>query len=447
MVNRKRITMLNDREQKSGAVVYWMSRDQRVDDNWALLFAQELALDLKAPLAVVFCLVPEFLGATIRQYGFMLKGLRGVEKKLAEADIPFFLLTGTPGEELEHFLESRAGAALVTDFNPLRIKRVWNRRVVKSLAVPIYEVDAHNIVPCRIASSKQEYGAYTFRPKIRRALAKFLTDFPPLARHPFPLAGKKEMTDWDRVMEVCRVDGSVPEVDWLEPGEVAGRKVLRDFLENRLAFYHSSRNDPVGSGQSGLSPYLHFGQISPQRVALETERRDEHLKSQESFMEELVVRRELSENYCFYNEEYDSFEGFPEWARKSLDSHRNDPREYVYSQEQFEKAETHDQLWNSAQRELVISGKMHGYMRMYWAKKILEWAESPEKAVEYAIRLNDRYGLDGRDPNGYAGIAWSIGGVHDRAWKDRPVFGKIRYMSLDGCRRKFDVKAYIEKWE
>jgi deoxyribodipyrimidine photo-lyase len=446
MVNRKRITMLNDIDQKSGAVVYWISRDQRAGDNWALLFAQELALELKAPLAVVFCLVPEFLGATIRQYGFMVKGLRGVEEKLAEANIPFFLLTGTPGEEVPRFVESCKGGALVTDFNPLRIKRVWNRRVTKALAVPFYEVDAHNIVPCRIASSKQEYGAYTFRPKIRRALQDFLTDFPPLVRHPFPWVGKKEMTEWDRVMDERRVDCSVPEVDWLEPGESAGREALRDFLENRLNLYHSSRNDPSCRGQSGLSPYLHFGHISPQRAALETERCDEHVKSQEAFMEELVVRRELSDNFCFYNDEYDSFQGFPEWARKSLNMHRDDPREYVYSAEKFEKGETHDLLWNAAQRELVLSGKMHGYMRMYWAKKILEWTESPEKAIEIAIRLNDRYGLDGRDPNGYAGIAWSIGGVHDRAWKERPVFGKIRYMSLDGCRRKFDVRAYIKKW-
>ncbi len=446
MVNRKRITKLNDIDQKSGPVIYWMSRDQRAGDNWALLFAQELALELKVPLSVVFCLVPEFLGATIRQYGFMVKGLQGVEEKLAEADIAFFLLTGSPGEEVPRFLESHGGGALVTDFNPLRVKQVWNRRVAKALAVPFYEVDAHNIVPCRMASLKQEYGAYTFRPKIRHALPEFLTDFPPLRKHPFQWQGNKERNAWDTVMYACRVDCSVPEVDWLEPGESAGHRVLRDFLENRLSIYHASRNDPVCRGQSGLSPYLRFGHISPQRAALETERFDEYLKSQEAFMEELVVRRELSDNFCFYNDDYDSFQGFPEWARKSLDMHREDPREYVYSVEKFEKGESHDPLWNAAQRELIISGKMHGYMRMYWAKKILEWTESPEKALEIAIRLNDRYGLDGRDPNGYAGIAWSIGGVHDRAWKERPVFGKIRYMSFNGCRRKFDVNAYIEKW-
>jgi deoxyribodipyrimidine photo-lyase len=181
-------------------------------------------------------------------------------------------------------------------------------------------------------------------------------------------------------------------------------------------------------------------------VALEAERFGDNIKSQEAFLEELVVRRELSDNFCFYNEDYDRFRGFPEWARTSLDKHRDDPREYIYSLEAFERAATHDPLWNAAQLEMVKRGKMHGYMRMYWAKKILEWTESPERAMEIAIYLNDRYQLDGRDSNGYAGIAWSLGGVHDRPWRERPVFGKLRYMNFNGCKRKFDVRAYIAKW-
>jgi deoxyribodipyrimidine photo-lyase len=167
-------------------------------------------------------------------------------------------------------------------------------------------------------------------------------------------------------------------------------------------------------------------------------------QSRETFLEELVVRRELSDNFCFYNSNYDNFRGFPEWARKTLDIHRGDAREYHYTAEQLECAETHDDLWNAAQTEMVKRGKMHGYMRMYWAKKILEWTESPEMAMEVAVYLNDRYELDGRDPNGYAGIAWSIGGVHDRAWNERPVFGKIRYMSYNGCKTKFNVKEYLK---
>ena len=446
MVNRKRVTMLKDSEPREGPIVYWMSRDQRSEDNWALLFAQEVALESRVPLAVIFCLVPEYLGATIRQYGFMVKGLKEVEERLAEKNIPFFLLTGTPGVEIPLFLDSRKAGALVADFNPLRIKREWNRGVVEKIDIPLYEVDAHNIVPCRVASQKPEFGAYTIRPKIHRALPEFLTDFPPLEKHPYSCHDVVEKTDWDRAMKLCRVDRSVPEVDWLESGESAARRALRTFLEERLPSYDMDRNDPMKNGQSDLSPYLHFGQLAPQRAALSAEMCCDYIKSQESFLEELVVRRELSDNFCQYVDQYDSVSSFPEWARKSLDAHRRDLREYVYSIETFENAKTHDPLWNAAQNELAVKGKMHGYLRMYWAKKILEWTESPERALEIAIYLNDRYELDGRDPNGYAGIAWSMGGVHDRAWGERPVFGKIRYMSCNGCKRKFDTRAYITRW-
>lgn len=446
MVDRKRVTVIKEAGQKVGPVIYWMSRDQRSEDNWALLFAQELALELKSPLAVVFCLVPRYLGATHRQYGFMLKGLREVEGKLAAKAVPFCLVSGKPEEEIPRFVDKYGAAALVTDFNPLRIKQAWDRLVAERLAVPFYEVDAHNVVPCRVASARQEYGAHTFRPRLLRALPEFLTGFPGLEKHPFPWKCLKSGVDWERAVKECGADGSVPEVGWPEPGESAGRRALRSFLKDRLQFYDSARNDPAKKGQSDLSPYLHFGHIAPQRVALAAERYDANLRSMEAFLEQLLVRRELSDNFCLYNDNYDSFKGFPSWARTSLDRHREDPREFVYSTEAFDRAETHDPLWNAAQKEMVFTGKMHGYMRMYWAKKILEWTESPERAMETAIYLNDRYELDGRDPNGYAGIAWSIGGVHDRPWFERPVFGKIRYMNFNGCARKFDVGNYIARW-
>jgi len=221
--------------------------------------------------------------------------------------------------------------------------------------------------------------------------------------------------------------------------------MLREFLRERLPWYHEGRNDPMEDAQSNLSPYLHFGHISAQRIVLEVTKHDANRESQEAFLEELIVRRELSDNFCFYNAHYDHFEGFPDWAKKTLNDHRKDTREYVYSLDDFGRGDTHDQLWNAAQREMVRRGKMHGYMRMYWGKKILEWTESPEEAIKIAIYLNDRYELDGRDTNGYAGIAWSIGGVHDRAWPERPIFGKIRYMSYHGCKSKFDVMAYRER--
>lgn len=235
------------------------------------------------------------------------------------------------------------------------------------------------------------------------------------------------------------------EVDWVTPGEDEALRVLQSFITRKLDRYETERNDPLKDCQSNLSPYLHFGQISPQRVALEVKRSSASEPAKEAFLEELVVRRELSDNYCYYTPNYDSFEAFPEWARKTLNDHRADRRSYLYSQEELETGATHDDLWNAAQRQMTIRGKMHGYMRMYWAKKILEWTASPEDALSVALHLNDRYELDGRDPNGYTGVAWSIGGVHDRPWGERKIFGKIRYMSYNGCAAKFNVKRYIEE--
>lgn len=306
-------------------------------------------------------------------------------------------------------------------------------------------MDAHNIVPCWIASPKQEYGAYTIRPKLNRHLPVFLEDFPRLQKHPYPWAPWPEHIDWAEVNRNLLVDKKIIEVNWAEPGEKAAQSSITRFIEEGLSMYNNDRNDPNRAGQSGISPYLHFGHISAQRVALEVLKKKSAQESRDAFLEELIVRRELSDNFCFYNDHYDSFECFPDWAKKTLNEHMKDKRPYLYGLEEFEKAQTHDDLWNAAQMEMVKRGKMHGYMRMYWAKKILEWTQSPMEAMKIAILLNDRYELDGRDPNGYAGIAWSVGGVHDRAWNERNVFGKIRYMSYNGCRSKFDVDAYI-RW-
>lgn len=442
-MNRHRVRTIADGAPGRGPVIYWMSRDQRAEDNWALLFAQELAVERRVPLAVVFCLVPTFLGATIRQYGFMLRGLRQTEQTLRAKGVPLVLLRGEPGREMPRFVREHAASALVTDFDPLRIKRQWQQDIASSLSVPFYEVDAHNIVPCWVVSTKQEYGAHTLRPKIHRLLPHFLEPFPELRHHPFPWRPVPQPVDWERAEGGLAVDRSVGEIQGVEPGERAGRKSLAGFVDTRIMKYPEKRNDPSTDGQSGLSPYLHFGHVAPQRVALEVLASDAPPGAREAFLEELVVRRELSDNFCLYNPYYDRVSGFPAWARRTLDDHRADPRPYLYGRRELESAMTHDPLWNGAQEEMVAAGKMHGYLRMYWAKKILEWTSSPEEALETAIYLNDRYELDGRDPNGYAGIAWSIGGVHDRAWGERPVFGKIRYMSYAGCARKFSVDVYL----
>jgi deoxyribodipyrimidine photo-lyase len=375
----------------------------------------------------------------------MLKGLQSLQRKLTERNIPFYLLPGSPEEEIPKLIKDHGARILITDFDPLRIKRQWKKALTDRIDAPFYEVDAHNIVPCWIASPKKEYGAYTLRPKIKAAVPEYLEDFPALRSHPIAWQGAVKKAGWNDVRRTLQVDRTVPEVDWIRPGEEAARDVLHDFIEKKLPLYNDRRNDPTEDGQSNLSPYLHFGQISAQRVALEVRRSKVQPQSKESFLEELIVRRELSDNFCFYEDTYDRFEGFPNWAKKTLNDHRKDRRAYLYSPEDFENARTHDELWNAAQREMVQRGKMHGYMRMYWGKKILEWTKSPEEALEIALYLNDRYELDGRESSGYVGIAWCIGGVHDRAWPERPVFGKIRYMSYNGCKSKFNVRTYIER--
>ncbi|KJS00063.1 MAG: deoxyribodipyrimidine photolyase [Desulfobulbaceae bacterium BRH_c16a] len=425
-----------------GSVVYLMSREQRVDDNWALLWAQQEAIIREKALLVVFCLVADYPGANLRHYLFMLKGLAELPARLAEINIGFKLLEGSPVDVLPGFLQRCDAHLLVCDFDPLRIKRKWQEQLKAAISVPFYEVDGHNVIPAWITSGKKEYGAYTIRPKIKRLVDQYLTDIPALQRHPVEIETDNLKIAEDHLAEKIsdRIAGAV---DWLQPGEKAGQEAMRDFVDNRLITYSAQRNNPCLKGQSGLSPYLHFGQLAPQRLAWQVSRSGLAPAILGDFLEELIVRRELADNFCLYEPAYDRFAGFPEWAQKTLQAHRQDPRDALYSLEQFEAAQTHEGLWNACQRDLVIHGKLHGYLRMYWAKKILEWTIEPEEALEYAIILNDRYSLDGRDANGYTGIAWSIGGVHDRAWRERPVFGKIRYMNEAGCRRKFDVDCYI----
>lgn len=430
-----------------GPVIYWMSRDQRAQDNWALLYAQEIASSANEALGVVFCLVPEFQGAGIRQYGFMLRGLQETEHDLRKKQIPLFLLEGTPDVVLPDFVQERGISALVTDFDPLRIKNKWKKMVAKRISIPFVEVDAHNIIPCWHASPKQEFAAYTFRPKVRRMLDEFLEPFPPLKKQSILWKTKPPLIDWEDARKSLKANKDVKEIDWLKPGSEAGTKVLNHFIKNKFSDYDVGRNDPNRDAQSHLSPYLHFGQISAHKVALDVLKAVDQDQNRDAFLEELIVRRELADNYCYYNQNYDHFQGFPDWAKKTLDAHRKDKRTYLCTEEQFEQGKTHDPLWNAAQIQMAKTGKMHGYLRMYWAKKLLEWTETPELAQKIAIGLNDKYELDGRDPNGYTGIAWSIGGVHDRAWFNRPIFGKIRFMSAKGAQSKFDVKAYISKAE
>jgi deoxyribodipyrimidine photo-lyase len=420
-----------------------MHRDQRAHHNWSLLYAQNEALRAKAPLCVVFCLVSNFLGATLRAYDFMLHGLEQVEEELKKLSIPFFLLKGNPQEEIPKFVSKQNGGLLVTDFSPLRLVRVWTSRVAKKIKIPCVEVDAHNIIPCWQASDKLEFAARTLRPKIAKQLPHYLTPFPKLKKHPHPWNAFPN-NKWEQVRTILTIDTSVKPLTWLMSGEAAAQKQLQIFLSQRLKRYSHEHNNPNQHALSDLSPYLHFGQISAQHVALEVKTKGSHSENELAFLEELIIRKELSDNFVLYNPHYDSPKGFPEWAKKTLKKHARDKRPYLYTKEELEMAKTHDPLWNAAQQEMVIKGKMHGYLRMYWAKKILEWTPTVDQAMKIAIYLNDKYELDGRDPNGYVGIAWSLGGVHDRPWGERSIFGTIRTMTDKGCHSKFNTQAYIE---
>ncbi|KAL4592809.1 hypothetical protein LXL04_005814 [Taraxacum kok-saghyz] len=457
-------TQPSSSSSNAGPVVYWMFRDQRLKDNWALIHAVDQANRLNVPVAVAFNLFDQFLGAKARQLGFMLRGLQQLHSEIEETlHIPFFLFQGEAVDTIPRFLTECGASLLVTDFSPLRQVRGWKEEITKRVSdsVSIHEVDAHNIVPLWITSNKLEYGARTIRRKINNLLPDHLTDFPPLKPQNINntnwISAKERSIDWETIIaNVVTKGAEVPEIDWCKPGEIAGLETLignkNGFLTTRLKNYATDRNNPLKpEGLSGLSPYLHFGQISAQRCALEARKVRKLnpqpdfivLKAVDVFLEELIVRRELSDNFCYYQPHYDSLQGAWDWARNSLMNHASDKREHLYTKEQLEKAQTADPLWNASQLEMVHYGKMHGFMRMYWAKKILEWTSSPQEALEISIYLNDKYSIDGRDPNGYVGCMWSICGVHDQGWQERPVFGKIRYMNYAGCKRKFNVDGYI----
>ncbi|XP_047043085.1 deoxyribodipyrimidine photo-lyase-like [Lolium rigidum] len=453
--NRVRVLLPGQGDQPAaGPVLYWMLRDQRLADNWALLHAATLAAASAAPLAVAFPLFPKpfLLSARRRQLGFLLRGLRLLAADAADRRLPFFFLTGGPAE-IPALVRRLGASALVADFSPLRPVRQALDAVVNDLrhdGLTVYQVDAHNVVPVWAASPKLEYSARTFRGKMNKVLDEYLVEFPQLPQVVPWDRDQPEEIDWDVLIDtVCREAEDVPEIDWCEPGEAAAMEALLGsqdgFLEKRVKSYDTDRNYPTKpKALSGLSPYLHFGQISAQRCALEAKKR-RHLspKSVDAFLEELIIRRELADNFCYYQPHYDTLAGAWDWARKTLQDHASDKREHIYTREQLESAKTADQLWNASQLEMVHHGKMHGFMRMYWAKKILEWTSGPEEALSIAIYLNDKYHIDGRDPSGYVGCMWSICGLHDQGWKERPIFGKIRYMNYAGCKRKFDVDAYI----
>ena len=420
-----------------------MQASQRAEDNHALEYAITEANRLNRPLIVYFGLTESFPEATLRHYAFMLEGLRETQRKLLDRRIRLVVRREPPDAGVPQL--AKHASMVIVDRGYLRIQRKWRDAVARRVNCPVVQVESDLIVPVEEASLKEEYSAATFRPKVRAKIERFLS---PVEEVVLAADSKRlELSSYpidniEVVLSHLQVDRGVGPAKSLRGGTQQAKLLLRRFIAGKLVNYRALKNDPGRGMTSDLSPYLHFGQISPLFVASEV--RSAETPGTESYLEELVVRRELSANFVFYNPHYDSFEGLPDWARRSLREHGSDTRRYSFTLEELEHAETHDEYWNAAQREMTITGKMHGYMRMYWGKKILEWTLTPEEAFRRALYLNNKYELDGRDPNGFAGVAWCFG-KHDRPWRTREIFGMVRYMNSAGLDRKFDMRAYVKK--
>ena len=426
-------------------VVYWMQRAQRGIDNPALDVAVDAANAVGKPVVVFLAPVPFYPNANLRHYRFLGEGIPDIATALERRNVGFVLRL-FPEHSLLRFCDEVKAALVVGDENPLREPEAWRRKAAKELKVPLWTVDADVIVPTRLLE-KAQYAAHIIRPRLQARLKEFLV---PAAKRSANVVWKKPehvaslAADFDFTQH-WQLDRSVSPVSTWHGGTTEAFRLLRDFSEHKLRGYGTGRNKPETDHTSRLSPYLHFGHISPITVALSVEKADAPKADKEAFLNQIITWRELAMNLVRFNPDYDSFECGEAWAHRTLAKHAADPRPVLYTEEQLEHAETHDQLWNAAQMQMVNTGWMHNYVRMYWAKKILEWTRSPADAYRIAVRLNDKYELDGRDPNGYAGIAWAIVGKFDRPWFERPIFGQIRYMSGESTGKKFDSKEYIRQ--
>ncbi|MCX6578250.1 MAG: deoxyribodipyrimidine photo-lyase [Candidatus Aminicenantes bacterium] len=446
MIQKERIRFLNAKDQKKGDyVLYWMQASQRTESNHALEYAVRRANEVRQPLVVFFGLTDRFPEANERHYAFMLEGLAEVEQELKKKGIRLVIQAVSP--ELGAVEMSRRASLAVVDRGYLKIQKAWRIQAAGEMECPLVQVESDAVVPVEEASSKEEYSAATIRKKIQGKLKDYLVSLKEHKSLKDSLSLEFETLDLqDRKKLLARlgIERDVKRTAFFIGGTAQARKWLQAFVKNKLDHFPDLRNIPTADYLSQMSPYLHFGQISPLSIALAVSGASSPGK--ESYLEELVVRRELSLNFVRYNERYDSFEGIPSWAQKTLKLHETDPRPAVYTREELEAAKTHDPYWNAAQLEMVLRGKMHGYMRMYWGKKIIEWSRAPEEAFATALYLNNKFELDGRDPNGYAGVAWCFG-KHDRPWQERAIFGNVRTMNDRGLLRKFDADRYVKMIE
>jgi deoxyribodipyrimidine photo-lyase len=396
---------------------------------------------------VGFGLTDKYPEANLRHYTFMLEGLKETQAFLVKRNIKMVVRKGQPSEIA--LTLGRDASLIVCDRGYLKHQKKWRSQVARKADCRVAQVESDVVVPVAVVSEKAEYAARTIRPKIHRHLETYLAELKPArAKHPSLNIALKgiELSDTEKILSKISLDRNVaPATHFFKGGTSQAVKRFNEFIRRRLKHYDQHSNQPQTDDVSHMSIYLHFGQISPLYLALRIQRADRApQEARDAFLEELIVRRELAMNFANYTKGYDAFGCIPQWAQKTLSQHQKDKRDHVYTRRQLEDADTHDEYWNAAMREMKYTGFMHNYMRMYWGKKILEWSPTPQKAFRTTLAINNKYFIDGRDPNSYTGVAW-IYGVHDRAWAERPIFGKIRYMAASGLERKCDIQAYVKK--
>ncbi|MEW6381566.1 MAG: deoxyribodipyrimidine photo-lyase [bacterium] len=454
-----RIRQLNDKgiRGEGDYVLYWMQQSQRGEYNHALEFAIQKANDLQQPLLVVFGLTDDYPEANLRHYVFMLEGLREVESHLAARGIRMIACFGRPDQVA--LAAGRRASLIVCDCGYLRHQKAWRSEVAAKAPCSVCQVETEVIVPVEIVSDKAEYAARTIRPKITRHLDDYLVGLQPLLpeRQLLDLQvaditadTRVDLSDIQTVLgRLKKIDRGVDPVTRFHKGGTGeAKRRFQEFIRDSLSNYSENRDQPQTDFVSHMSMYLHFGQISPLYLALQIKEASGSGLEQNTaaFLDELIIQRELTINFVHFTPDYDSFTCLPGWAIKTLLAHQYDKREYLYTPEQLESSQTHDPYWNAAMKEMKYTGYLHNYLRMYWGKKILEWSPTPEDAFRTALAINNKYFLDGRDPNSFANVAW-IFGLHDRPWKERPVFGKVRFLSAQGLERKCDIWAYVRKVE
>ena len=446
-----RVTKLNDTtENKKGRyVLYWMQMFKRASHNYALNFAIEMANERGLPLVVYEGLKFYYPWANDRFHTFILEGVAEKHAEFAERGIRYIFYLQRHDRDPRNTVAqlAREAALLVTDDFPCFIIPKHNERIAQ-LDLPVYAVDANGMVPLSVLP-KEEYAAYTIRPRINRLLPdlprKIVTPHVDVQKASLEVDCPETTVTADNIAELvseCDIDHTVKPSDRYHGGTKAGRKRLAHFVQHILPHYEKTHNEPSIDGVSRLSPYLHFGFLSSQEIVAAVEQSKAPTPAKLAYLEQAIVRRELSYNFTRHNPHYDSLRSLPDWAQQTMRDHANDPRPVLFGAETIEAAETYDELWNAAQRELVITGHLHNYVRMLWGKKVIEWQRSYEMAFELLVHLNNKYALDGRNPNSYAGILWCFG-KHDRPWFDREIFGTMRYMTSQSMAKKINARRYI----